>query len=115
MNTLKNKVQLIGNVGMTPEIRTTDTGRKLARVSIATHEGYRNAKGEWTQETQWHNIIAWGKLAEVIEKKLQKGCEVMIEGKLMHREYTDKTGVKRKMTEVQLSDLLLMERGKPQD
>jgi len=112
MNALKNRVQLIGNLGMNPEVRTTESGKKMARVSIATNESYKNAKGEWIKETQWHNLVAWGKTAEVIERKLQKGCEVMIEGKLVHREYTDKTGVKRNVTEVQVLDLLMLERNK---
>lgn len=110
MNNLRNKVQLVGNLGMNPEVRTTETGKKMARMSVATNESYKNAKGEWVKETQWHNLIAWGKTAEIIEQKLQKGNEIMIEGKLMHREYTDKTGIKRNITEVQVTDLLMLEK-----
>jgi single-strand DNA-binding protein len=112
MNALKNRVQLIGNLGMNPEVRTTESGRKMARMSIATHENYKSASGEWVKETQWHNLIAWGKVADAAEKKLQKGLEVMVEGKLVHREYTDKTGVKRNITEVQVMDMLLFEKAK---
>lgn len=110
MTTLRNKVQLIGHLGMDPEVRTTETGRKMARMSIATNESYKNNKGEWVKETQWHNLIAWGKTAEAVERTLQKGKEVMIEGKLVHREYTDKTGQKRQITEVQVNELLALEK-----
>lgn len=108
MNALRNKVQLIGHLGMDPEVRTTESGKKMARLSIATNENYKSAKGEWVTQTQWHNIVAWGKTAELICEKLHKGNEVMIEGKLQYREYTDKTGVKRNITEVLASELLLL-------
>jgi single-strand DNA-binding protein len=109
-NTLRNKVQLIGNLGMNPEIKTTESGKKLARLSIATNESYKSPKGDWVKETQWHNVIAWGKTAEIAEQHLQKGSEVFLEGKLVHREYTDKEGVKKSITEVQAFDLLLLQK-----
>ncbi|HEX8514569.1 MAG TPA: single-stranded DNA-binding protein [Bacteroidia bacterium] len=108
MNALRNKVQLIGNLGMAPEIKTLDGGKKLAKMSIATNETYKNAKGEKVTETQWHNLIAWGKTVNVIEKYLTKGSEVAIEGKLINRNYTDKEGVKRYITEIQVNELLLI-------
>ncbi|MCO5241959.1 MAG: single-stranded DNA-binding protein [Chitinophagaceae bacterium] len=108
MNTLQNKVQLIGNLGNNPDIRNTESGKKMARVSIATNENYRNAKGENVKETQWHNAIAWGKNAELMEKYLSKGSQVAIEGKLINRNYTDKDGVKRYVTEVQVNDILFL-------
>ena len=108
MNALKNKVQLIGKLGNAPEVRNTESGKKLARFSIATSETYRNAKGEKVTETQWHNVIAWGKIAEIAEKYLGKGTEVAIEGKLMNNNYTDKDGVKRYNTEIQVHELLLL-------
>lgn len=108
MNALRNKVQLIGNLGMNPEIKTLDGGKKLAKMSIATNETYKNAKGEKITETQWHNLIAWGKTVNIIEKYLSKGSEVAIEGKLINRNYTDKEGVKRYITEIQVNDLLLI-------
>lgn len=108
MYALKNKVQLIGNLGNAPEVKTLDSGKKMARFSIATNESYRNAKGEKITETQWHTIIAWGKVAELAEKYLTRGKEVMIEGKLVNRNYTDKEGNKKYITEVQLSELLLL-------
>ncbi|MEO8569625.1 MAG: single-stranded DNA-binding protein, partial [Ginsengibacter sp.] len=108
MNALKNKVQLIGNLGNAPEVRNTESGKKLVRFSIATNESYRNAKGEKVTETQWHNLIAWGKVADIAEKYLAKGTEVAIEGKLMNNNYTDKDGNKRYNTEIQVHELLLL-------
>lgn len=107
MNALKNKVQLIGNAGNDPEIKTFDAGKKLARFMIATNESYTNDKGEKVTDTQWHNITAWGKTAEIIEKYVTKGKELAIEGKLTHRSYDDRNGEKRYITEVVVSDVLL--------
>ena len=108
MYTLKNKVQLIGNLGNAPEIKNTESGKKLARFSVATNEKYRNATGESVTETTWHNLVAWGKVAEIAEKYLIKGTEVALEGKLISRSYTDKTGSKKYITEVQVNELLLL-------
>ncbi len=108
MNNLKNKVQLIGNLGNNPEIVNLDSGKKLAKFSIATNESYRNAKGETVKETQWHNLVAWGKTADIIEKYLQKGNEVAIEGKLVNRNYDDKDGNKRYITEVLVNEILML-------
>jgi len=108
MNPLKNKVQLIGNLGKSPEVKTLDGGRKLAKFTLATNDSYRNAKGEKVEETQWHNLVAWGKIAEIVEKYLDKGKEVAIEGKLLNRSYTDKDGVKKYFTEIQVNELLML-------
>lgn len=108
MYALKNKVQLIGNLGNAPEIKNISTGKKMARFSMATNETYRNAKGEKVTETQWHTIVAWGKVAELAEKYLSKGSEIAIEGKLVNRNYIDKDGAKKYITEVQLNELLLL-------
>ena len=108
MNALRNKVQLIGNLGNAPEVRNTESGKKLVRFSIATNESYHNSKGEKITETQWHNLIAWGKIADIAEKYLAKGTEVAIEGKLMNNNYTDKDGNKRYSTEIQVHELLLL-------
>ena len=108
MNALRNKVQLIGNLGKAPEVKNTESGKKLAKFSIATNETYKNAKGEKVTDTQWHNVIAWGTTAEFAEKYLDKGTEVVIEGKLMNNTYTDKDGVKRYNTEIQVNVLLLL-------
>ncbi len=115
MYALKNKVQLIGNLGKQPDVRTTEAGKKWARFSIATNEVYRNTKGEKVTETQWHNLVAWGKVAEIAEKFLKKGSEVVVEGKLINRNYTDKDGVKKYVTEVQVNEVLLMDKAADKD
>lgn len=108
MSTLRNKVQLIGNLGNDPEIITLDSGKKLAKISIATNETYKNAQGEKVTDTQWHNVVAWNKTAEIIEQYLQKGNEVAIEGKLTYRSYEDKEGVKKYTTEIVCNELLML-------
>ncbi len=107
MNTLKNNVQLVGNLGMNPEVKNLENGKKVAKVSMATHESYRNAKGEKITETQWHNLVAWGKTASIIEKYLKKGSEITVTGKLVHRNYIDSDNVKRNLTEIKVSELLI--------
>ncbi len=113
MYALKNKVQLIGNLGNAPEVKTTESGKKLARFSIATNESYRNAKGEKVTETTWHNLVAWGKVADIAEKYLTKGKEIAIEGKLVNNSYTDKDGIKRFSTEIQVNEILMFGGDKP--
>jgi single-strand DNA-binding protein len=108
MNALRNKVQLIGNLGNDPEIITLESGKKLAKFSIATNETYKNQQGERITDTQWHNVVAWGKTADIIEQYVTKGKEVAIEGKLSHRSYDDKEGNKRYFTEVVCNELLLL-------
>ena len=108
MYALKNKVQLIGNLGNNPEIKTLDGGKKMAKFTIATNESYRNTSGEKVTETQWHNLIAWGKLAEIIEKYISKDSEVAVEGKLTYRTYNDKDGNKKYFTEIQVNELLML-------
>ena len=108
MYALKNKVQLIGHLGNQPDVRNTESGKKWARLSIATNEVYRNSKGEKVTETQWHNLVAWGKVAEIAEKYLNKGSEIIVEGKLISRSYTDKDGAKKQITEVQVSEVLML-------
>lgn len=105
---MRNKVQLIGHVGQEPEIKTLEGGKKVANFSIATNENYRNSKGEKVEQTEWHRLTAWGKTAEIIEKYVTKGKEVAVEGKLTHRSYDDKNGEKRYVTDVVVSELLLI-------
>ncbi len=107
MNNLRNKVQLIGNAGMEPEIKDVN-GSKLAKLSIATNETYTNKSGERVTDTQWHNIVAWGKTAELIERFVTKGKEIAIEGKLNTRSYEDQDGNKRYVTEIIMNDFLLL-------
>lgn len=108
MYALSNKVQLIGNLGSKPELKTTDAGKKLAKFSMATNETYRDAKGEKVKETQWHNLVAWGRVAEIAAKYLDKGSEVAIEGKLVSRSYNAKDGNKKYITEIQINELLML-------
>jgi len=108
MYALKNKVQLIGNLGNAPEIKTLESGRKLARFRMATNETYRNSSGEKIKETQWNNVVAWGKNAEFAEKYLQKGTNLVVEGKLISKDYTDKDGAKKYITEIEVSEFLLL-------
>ena len=104
---LRNKVTLIGRTGKDVETVKFENG-KIAKVSLATSDHYTNALGEKVEETQWHNLVAWGKVAEIVEKYLVKGKEVMIEGKLINRSYNDKEGNKKYITEVQVNEILML-------
>ncbi len=108
MYNLKNNVQLIGRLGAKPEIKTFDNGKKLANISLATNESYKNQKGEKVEETQWHRLSAWGKIADIAEKYTDKGMEVAISGKLVYRSYENKQGEKQYSTEIQVNELLLL-------
>jgi len=108
MSTLKNQVQLIGNVGQEPTITNLENGKKVARFSIATNENYKNEKGEKVQNTDWHTVVAWGKIAEIVEKYVGKGKEIGITGKLRTRTYTTDDGNQRYVTEVEAREILLL-------
>jgi single-strand DNA-binding protein len=108
MFAMRNKVQLIGNLGAKPEVKSTEQGRKHASFRLATSETYKNGNGEKVTDTQWHRVVVWGKLAEIAEKFLDKGKEVVVEGKLITRTYNDKSGSKRFITEVQASEMLML-------
>ena len=108
MNALKNKVQLIGYLGNAPEVKTLESGKKVANFNVATNESYQNAKGEKVTETQWHRVVAWGKVADIAAKYLDKGKEIAIEGKLVNRSYNDKDGNKKQVTEIYANELLLL-------
>ncbi len=108
MSTLKNHVQLIGNVGQEPTITNLGSGKKVARFSIATNEHYKNNKGEKVQSTDWHTVVAWDKTAEIIENYVGKGKEIAITGKLRTRTYTTDDGNQRYVTEVEANEILLL-------
>jgi len=108
MNNLRNSIRLIGNLGQNPEVKETTNGKKLAKFSLATNESYRDEKGKEVKETMWHNLVVWGKQAETVEKYLKKGSEVAIEGKLSNRNYTDKEGVKRYVTEIIVNEFVML-------
>jgi single-strand DNA-binding protein len=111
MNALRNRVTLIGNLGQDPEIKTTETGKKFTHFTLATSDGYKTVDGQKVSETTWHNIVAWNGLAETAGKFLKKGKEVAVEGRIVYRTYEDKKGVTKYITEIVLSDLLLLRNG----
>lgn len=113
MNNLRNRVTLIGNLGSKPEIITFDSGKKLAKVSIATTDRYRNNKGESVEKTYWHRLNIWNGLADVAEKYTDKGSEIAVEGRIVYSSYKDKEGVERQTTEIEVNELLLL--GKKRD
>ncbi len=106
MNALRNKVSLIGRLGAQPELVTFESGRTLARFSIATNEPYKDKDGKWQEQTQWHNVTAWGKTAALAGKILSKGQEVVLEGRLVNKSYETKSGEKRYSTEVEMNEFL---------
>ena len=108
MKTLRNSVQLIGNVGNDIIFNTLDSGTALAKFSLATNDYYKNAKGEKMQETQWHRLIAWGKTAEYINESLKKGNQVVVHGKLKYSSYEDKNGVTKYNCDVVVNEFMKM-------
>ena len=109
MSTLRNRVQLVGHLGMDPEMKTLQTGMKLANFRMATREVYFS-NGEWKEDTQWHRLTLWGKLAERAETQLKKGSFVMLEGKLEHRNYVDAKGETKYTTEVRVANFILLDK-----
>jgi len=107
---MKNRVQLIGHLGAAPEVKEFDNGNKMTRFTVATSDYYTNKKGEKVSETQWHNIVMWGKLGEVAEKYLVKGSQVVIDGKLTTRNYTDKEGAKKYFTEIVANEMMMLDK-----
>ncbi len=108
MNTLRNNVQLIGHLGQKPEIITLESGKKLAKFSVATNENFTNAQGEKVEKTDWHKIIAWNKTAELAEMFLDKGKQIALSGKLSQRTWDDKDGNKRYTTEIICNELVFL-------
>jgi len=108
MNTIKNQVQLIGNVGKELELRTTPNGNSVVSFPVATNDFYKNNKGEKVKETQWHNIVMWGKQAELAVRLLEKGSSVLVQGKLVNRSYDGADGNRKYITEIKVSDFQVM-------
>jgi single-strand DNA-binding protein len=108
MNTIKNNVQLIGRLGARADYKTVKGDTPMAKLNLATNEVYKNSKGEKVEDTYWHNLVAFGKTAEIIHKYTDKDSEICIQGKLVNRSYEDKEGQKKYITEVQVNDVLLM-------
>jgi len=108
MNKLRNSVQLIGRLGIDPEVKNLDSGKTLTKFSLATSDSYKNSAGEKIEDTQWHNIVAWGKVAEIAGKYLKKGNEVALAGKLIHRSYETAEGEKRYITEINMQEMVML-------
>lgn len=108
MSNLRNSVRLVGFLGNDPEVKVVANNKKVARVSIATNDFYKNDKGEKVEETHWHNLVMWEKNAALAESYLHKGSEISIEGRLNSRVYTDKAGVKKYFTEVVVNEVMFM-------
>lgn len=104
-----NKVILVGNLGKDPELRYTSSGVAVATFSIATNESWKDPDGNLQERTQWHNIVAWRKLAEICGEYLKKGGKIYAEGRLQHRNYDDKNGVKRYVTEIVLDEMVMLD------
>jgi single-strand DNA-binding protein len=112
MNEVKNRVQLSGNLGRDPEIRTFDGNKKMARFSIATPEYTTNAMGGKIQQMQWHNAVAWGKTADLVEQQLFKGQQIAIEGRLSSRSYLAKDGTKKYSTDIVVNGFEILDKKK---
>lgn len=110
MNQVKNCVFLIGNLGRDPEQRTLQNGRQMAVFTLATNETYRNNQGDRVIETQWHNCVAWGPLAETMTKYLKKGRQIAIQGKIRYNNYEDKNGNKQRRTDIVISDFSILDK-----
>ena len=111
MNSLKNRVTLIGNLGQDPEVKVTETGKKVTNFTLATDDGYKNSEGQKISETTWHNIVAWNGLADIAGRFLKKGHEVAVEGRIVYRTYEDKKGTTKYITEIVLNDMVLLRNG----
>ncbi len=105
---LRNKVMLIGHTGKEVEIFNFENGGLKATVTIATNDYYTNSVGEKVEETQWHNLVAFGKTAEIMQKYVTKGKEIAVEGKLMYRSYDGADGLKKYVTEIRVEELVLL-------
>ncbi|MEY8869492.1 MULTISPECIES: single-stranded DNA-binding protein [Flavobacteriaceae] len=108
MNTLRNKVQLIGRLGQDPEIVNFDDGNKIAKFSLATDDSYKDKNGNKVERAYWHNIIVRGGLVKVVENYISKGQEIAVEGKLTNRSWEDKEGKKHYTTEIVCNELLML-------
>ena len=104
-----NKVTLIGNLGKDPELRYTSSGVAVATFSMATSESWKDTEGNAQERTQWHSIVAWRKLAEIVGEYLKKGSKIYLEGRLQYRNYDDKNGVKRYVTEIVMDEMVMLD------
>jgi len=112
MSRLKNRIQLIGHLGSDPMVNTSTNGIKVSTLRLATKDLFKNKAGEWVDETQWHTLVIWGNLNTIVEKYCQKGSELLVDGKLTYREYEDKKGDKRTITEIKVDSIIVMSKSK---
>ncbi|MBN1108390.1 MAG: single-stranded DNA-binding protein [Bacteroidales bacterium] len=112
MNNMRNRVMLIGNLGLDPDVKTLESGKKVAKFTVATNDTYKNGDGQKVEETTWHNIVAWNGLADTVSKYLKKGSEVAVEGRIVYRTYEDKKGVTKNATDIVMTNLLMLRSGK---
>ncbi|HEV2150287.1 MAG TPA: single-stranded DNA-binding protein [Longimicrobiaceae bacterium] len=103
-----NKAIIIGNLGSDPEVRTTGGGSRVAQFSVATSRRWTTSSGEQQEKTEWHRIVCWGKLADIVEKYLKKGQQVYVEGEIQYRQYEDKDGVTKYSTEINARELMML-------
>ena len=110
MKSLKNRIQLIGRLGRDPEYRLLENGRQLVNFSVATNDSYKKTGGERVEETQWHQVVAWGGLADIVDKYLKKGSEVALQGRLVHKNYEAPDGSKKYFSEIVADEILMMDK-----
>jgi len=110
MNSIRNQVQLIGNLGQDAELIKFASGKVTVNASIATYEAYKDKDGKKVEETQWHRLVAWGKTAEIMSMYFKKGKQVAVSGKLCHRTYQDKEGKDRRVTEIQVNEFTFLDK-----
>lgn len=103
-----NKVMLLGNLAAEPEYKILNNSTAVATVSMATNESYKDAQGNTQDKTEWHKLVFWSKLADVVHQYLHKGSQVYVEGKLRTRDYTDQNGQKKYVTEIQVTELIML-------
>lgn len=112
MKNLRNSVQLIGRLGKDPEVKNLASGKMMATFTLATSDRYKSANGDRVEDTQWHNLVAWGKTAEIVAEYLKKGAEAAVEGKLVHRSYITNSGEKKYITEINVNEVMMLDRKK---
>lgn len=103
-----NKAILIGNLGQDPEIRTTGGGQRVAQFSLATTRVWNDQQGQKQEKTEWHRIVAWGRLVDIIERYVKKGDRLYVEGEIQYRQYEDKEGVTKYTTEINLREMIML-------
>jgi single-strand DNA-binding protein len=110
-----NKVILIGNIGNEPDVKTLQDGKKVARFSLATKDNYKDAQGNIKGDTDWHQLVAWGSIAELIENYCKKGASIYVEGKLKTRSYESEDGKKIYVTEVVINEIVFLDKKQATD